>query len=210
MNSNIAFKILRRAYSQLSLILGGVKIIGANKLLLLKQLHIHGKGNVLEIYSHLPSGVSIHIYGNNNHLKIDKNVTFKKGLIWFENNGCEMLIGNGTTIESAQLAVAEDGSKLAIGADCMLSSNIRIATTDSHSVIDLSTGQRTNHAEDVVIGNHVWIGYNVSVNKGVSIGNDSVIAGNSVVTKIIPNNAIAAGIPAKVVRNNITWDRTRI
>lgn len=141
---------------------------------------------------------------------IEKNVTFKKGIIWFEDNGCEMHIGEGTTIEQANLAVAENGRKLIIGKDCMVSSNVRIATTDSHSIIDLSSNQRTNKVADVVIGNHVWIAYNVSVNKGCYIDDNCVVAGNSVVTKNVPSYTIAAGIPATIVKEGVTWNRIRI
>lgn len=171
---------------------------------------MRGRDNYLEIHGRLPKEVKIHIYGNRNRLIIEENVTFKAGTIWFENNDCEIRIGKGTTIENAQLAVAEDGSRLTIGQDCMLSSNIRIATTDSHSVIDLQSGKRINPAANIVIEDHVWIAYNVSINKGCHIGHDSVLAGNSVVTKNVPANVIAAGIPAKIVKENITWDRKRI
>ena len=166
--------------------------------------------NTIEVYSHLPKNVHIYIYGNNNHLVIGRNVTLKKGIIWFEDNNCEISIGEGTTIENAHLAVAEDNSQLKIGRDCMISSSVRISVTDSHSIIDLSTGKRTNYAKDVFVGNHVWLAYNVSINKGCLIGDNSVVAGNSVVTKNIPGNVVAAGVPAKVVKQNVTWDRKRL
>jgi galactoside O-acetyltransferase len=52
----------------------------------------------------------------------------------------------------------------------------------------------------VAIGNNVWIGFGVSIFKGVSIGDNSVIAAKSVVTRPIPANCIAAGIPANVIK----------
>jgi acetyltransferase-like isoleucine patch superfamily enzyme len=55
-------------------------------------------------------------------------------------------------------------------------------------------------AKDVVIGNNVWIGTDSYICKGVSIGENSVIGAKSVVTKSIPKNCIAAGIPARVVK----------
>lgn len=50
------------------------------------------------------------------------------------------------------------------------------------------------------IGNNVWIGDKVSITKGVTIGNNVIIGANSVVTKDIPDNSIAAGVPAKIIR----------
>ena len=173
-------------------------------------MHVRGINNIIEVHSHLSKDIQIYIYGNNNHLVIGHNVTFKKGVVWFEDNNCQIKIGEGTTIENAQLAAAEDNSKLTIGQDCMISSNVRISTTDSHSIIDMTTGNRTNHAKDIFIGNHVWIAYNVSINKGSTIGDDSVVAGNTVVTKDVPCNVVVAGIPAVIVKKDITWDRKRI
>lgn len=201
-------KIIRRL--PLLNLLGGVKCIGVSKFSLLRCLHVRGTNNIIEVHSHLSKDVQIYIYGNNNHLVIGNNVTFKKGIVWFEDNNCQIKIGEGTTIENAQLAAAEDNSKLSIGQDCMISSDVRISTTDSHSIIDMTTGNRTNHAKDIVIGNHVWIAYNVSINKGCTIGDNSIVAGNTVVTKDVPCNVVVAGIPAAIVKKNITWDRRRI
>ena len=53
----------------------------------------------------------------------------------------------------------------------------------------------------VYIGENVFIGSNVSILKGVEIGDNSVIGNGSVVTKNIPKNVVAAGNPAKVIRN---------
>lgn len=160
--------------------------------------------------SKLPKDVRIFIYGNNHHLIVEKNVIFKRGHIWFEDHNCEISIGAGTTIEEAELSVAENGTKITIGKDCMFSKGVHITTTDSHSIISIETGQRTNPAKNIEIRNHVWLGYNVNVNKGVTIEGNSVVAGHSVVTKSIPGNSIAAGVPAKIVKTGITWDRSRI
>lgn len=81
-------------------------------------MHVRETNNIIEVHSHLSKDVQIYIYGNNNHLVIGNNVTFKKGIVWFEDNNCQIKIGEGTTIENAQLAVVEDNSKLSIGQDC--------------------------------------------------------------------------------------------
>lgn len=53
----------------------------------------------------------------------------------------------------------------------------------------------------IVIGNNVWIGDKVSINKGVKIGNNVIVGANSVITKDLPDNVIAGGVPAKVIKN---------
>lgn len=181
-----------------------------NRFSLLGQLIVNGVGNVIEVHSSLPKSVKLHFYGNNHHLIIDKGVVFRQGVIWFEDNGCEMRIGSKTTIMDAHLAVVEDNRKLIIGKDCMLSSGIYISTTDSHSIIDIESGKRTNPSADIVIGNHVWVGRNVTIRKGCTIGCNSIIGGNTVVTKDAPANAIIVGIPGRVVKTGCTWNRTRL
>ncbi|MFC7055729.1 DapH/DapD/GlmU-related protein [Enterococcus alcedinis] len=56
------------------------------------------------------------------------------------------------------------------------------------------------YAKPVKIGNNCWFGANVTVCPGVTIGNDVVIGAGSVVTKDIPDNVFAAGVPCKVIR----------
>ena len=60
--------------------------------------------------------------------------------------------------------------------------------------------KRPIQAEEIHIGSNVWVGANVTITKGVKIGFGSIIGANSVVTKDIPRKAIAAGIPAKVIK----------
>lgn len=190
--------------------IGSNKFQGVSLLRRLSNFEINGTGNTIIINGKLPTSVRIVIYGNNHRLFIDKEVTFKKGVIWFEDNGNEIHIGEGTSIEEANLAVAESGTKLLIGKDCMFSRSVHIATTDSHSIIDVMTGKRTNPAKDIIIGNHVWLGYCVNVGKGVSIGDNAVVASHSVVTKSVEPGTIVAGVPARVVKEGITWTRARL
>lgn len=190
--------------------LGRNRIVGIGFIKRLNSVIITGEGNILECYGKIGRDVRIRVYGNNHHLLIEKDVLIKSGCIWFEDENCEILIGKGTTIEEAHLGVAEFGTKIIIGEDCMLSGGIRITTTDAHSIIDLASGERTNHAADVILNNHIWLGQRVLVNKGVVIGSNVVVASNSVVTKDIPVNSIASGIPARVIRNNVSWERERL
>jgi len=59
---------------------------------------------------------------------------------------------------------------------------------------------RTGPNAPVEIGDNVWLGINVTVTKGVTIGENTLVAAGSIVTKSLPANVVAAGIPAKVIR----------
>ena len=80
----------------------------------------------------------------------------------------------------------------------MLASNAYITDSDWHTVYD-----RTKRAEEITpvhIGDNVWLGDHATVLKGVTIGENSVVAARAVVTKDVPSNVIVAGNPAKVVK----------
>ena len=56
------------------------------------------------------------------------------------------------------------------------------------------------HPAPIHIGENVWIGSSVTITRGVTIGDNSVIAAGAVVTKDIPANVVAGGVPAKVIK----------
>jgi acetyltransferase-like isoleucine patch superfamily enzyme len=102
--------------------------------------------------------------------------------------------------------VHETGS-IRIGADCMISGGVTINNSDAHTIFDLETGNRVNHARDVVIGDRVWLAERVMVGKGTRIGSGSVIGAASFASGMIPENVVAAGVPARILRRNVGWKR---
>ncbi len=156
------------------------------------------------------SDLVIYIRGNNHVLKIANNCEYKSGSVWFEDHDCQIVIGQYTTIESAHLAVTEPNSKITIGEDCMFSRDIEFRTGDSHTIIDLESKKRINPAQDIEVGNHVWIGARSIILKGARIGSNSIIGINAIVTSDVPSHSIAAGIPAKEIKNKIDWIRERV
>lgn len=77
----------------------------------------------------------------------------------------------------------------------MVGADSQIGDTDDHNDI-LGTADASVH-----IGNNVFIGMHCMIMKGVTIGENSIIAAGSVVSKDIPANCIAGGVPCKVIRN---------
>ena len=110
-------------------------------------------------------------------------------------------IGDDTGISGASIC---DASEVRIGKQCLFGANVIIADTDFHA-IKPENRRYNNNPEDIAvapvfIGDNVFIGAGTIVLKGVTIGNNSVIGAGSVVTKNVPENSIAAGNPARVIR----------
>lgn len=91
--------------------------------------------------------------------------------------------------------------EITIGENVAFSENLTIWDSDSHEIV----GNTNPKTAPVRIGNHVWIGINVTILKGVTIGDNAVLAAGSIVTKDVPANSLAGGIPAKVITKNINW-----
>jgi len=91
--------------------------------------------------------------------------------------------------------------EISIGENVAISENVTIWDSDAHEIV-ANVNPKT---QPVRIGNHVWIGVNVTILKGVTIGDGAVIAAGSVVTKNIPAKALAAGVPARVINENVEW-----
>ena len=87
-----------------------------------------------------------------------------------------------------------------IGRDCAIGPNCYITDHDHGLDLPLPPLQQPMIAEKTKIGDRVWLGANVTVLKGVQIGDDAIVGAGSVVTKDVPEKAIVAGVPAKILR----------
>jgi maltose O-acetyltransferase len=131
------------------------------------------------------------------------------------NYGCHTFIGENF-FANFNTTIMDDG-RIYIGDNVMIGPNVSLMAT-SHPLIAeerMAMKYRDGHvsvseyAEEIHIGNNVWIACNVVVTGGVTIGNNAVIGAGSVVTKDIPDNYIAYGNPCKPVRL-ITEKDTRL
>lgn len=91
--------------------------------------------------------------------------------------------------------------KVTIGENVAIARDVIIRDTDAHTIED----GRHKKNKEVVIGNHVWIGTRAIIMKGVTIGEGAVIAAGAVVTKDVPPHTVVAGVPAKVIKENVIW-----
>lgn len=99
-----------------------------------------------------------------------------------------------------------DDYTVTIGDNVLIAPNVTISVT-GHPVHYELRKNGEMYSFPVTIGDYVWIGSNVVINPGVTIGENSVIGAGSVVTKDIPPNVVAAGVPCKVLREINDRDR---
>ncbi len=78
-----------------------------------------------------------------------------------------------------------------------------LITTVGHPLSPLGRRNHLAFAKPINIGNDVWIGGNVTILPGGTIGNNVVVAAGAVVTKDVPDNCLVAGIPAKKIKDII-------
>ena len=88
--------------------------------------------------------------------------------------------------------------EISIGDSTMLANGVYITDSDWHSIYDRI--KRPTEPTPVIIEKNVWLGDNCTILKGVTIGENSIVASKAVVTKDVPANVIVAGNPAKVVK----------
>lgn len=119
--------------------------------------------------------------------------------------GSEICIGDGTGFTWNAQVLSHEPSRITIGRGCLIASDVMVVTSDMHSIVDVRTGKRVNQPGAVEIGDHVWLAQAAYVLKGVRIGEGSIIGAASVVTRDIPANSLAVGIPARVIRESVTW-----
>lgn len=147
--------------------------------------------------------------GNNHRnvlLRIDKDaelivsgdfsVFYGCDIILFEN--AKLVVGNSFINSDAKIRCHKS---ITIGDDCVISHDFTVMDSNAHSI----NGDKKT--KPVVINNHVWIGTRVTILSGVCVGEGAVIAAGSVVTKDVPPHSIVGGNPAKVIKENVNWQK---
>ncbi len=92
-----------------------------------------------------------------------------------------------------------DMAEVKIGNNCMIGPNVGIYTA-GHS-IEPKDRNKSGYAMPIHIGNDVWIGGSCTILPGITIGDNSIVAAGSIVTKDVPSNTVVAGNPARVIKS---------
>ena len=125
------------------------------------------------------------------------------------NAGAKLVLGGGYMNHDG---VIDCFDSITIGHQVVISERVVIRDSDNHTIITNSKENEDSTLNGVkpvsapiVIQDYVWVGMNTIVLKGVTIGEGAVVAAGSVVNKDVPPHCLVAGVPAKVIKTDVTW-----
>jgi acetyltransferase-like isoleucine patch superfamily enzyme len=138
---------------------------------------------------------------SNARLTVRGNAEIFRGTTVLIGDNAHLEIGDNSYINFSSTVTCFE--HISIGSGCAISWNTNMLDGNAHElVVDGAARPRT---QPVVIGDEVWIGAGATILSGVTISDGSVVAAGSVVTADVPGRTVAAGNPARVVSENVTW-----
>jgi acetyltransferase-like isoleucine patch superfamily enzyme len=150
-------------------------------------------------------------------IEIGRNARLVLGRWSWVGHGCKIRIHEGEVRIGAKTVLGQECTisayqHVAIGRECVIADRVMLIDFD-HGVVEVDRPIRLQgiYKRDVQVGHNCWIGYGACVLRGVTIGNNSIVGTSAVVTKSVPENAVVAGVPARVIRmretpRTLRWD----
>ena len=139
-------------------------------------------------------------------LQIGKKASVRLGRWSWIGRGTKIRCHEGVVRIGAKTVMGEDCTisayqHVSIGEQCILADRVMLIDFD-HNVAEVERPIRVQgiYKRDVRVGHNCWIGYGACVLRGVTIGDNCVVGTTAVVTKNLPANAVAAGVPARIIR----------
>jgi acetyltransferase-like isoleucine patch superfamily enzyme len=139
-------------------------------------------------------------------LEIGRHATLRIGRWAWIGHGSKIRVHEGEVSIGAKTVIGQDCTisayqHVSIGRECIIADRVMLIDFD-HGVTEVERPIRLQgiYKRDVHVGHNVWIGYGACILRGVSVGDNSVIGTSSVVTKYVPENAVVAGTPARLIR----------
>jgi hypothetical protein len=119
-------------------------------------------------------------------------------------------LGPGATFTSEARVLPTERKHVIVGSDAMFSSRVAFRTADPHLIYSVQDGERVNPSRSIWVGDHVWLGEDILLLKGARVGSGSILAARALITKNVPSNSTAAGVPGKIVNGGIFWTRPSV
>ena len=129
------------------------------------------------------------------------------GVVVSASHGGAVTLGSFVTLRRLITIHARD--RIDIGDWSRIGEMVTIRDHNHYTEMPDAPGEKKGfHAAPVIIGRNVWIGVKATIMPGVTIGDNSIIGANAVVTKDVPPNSVAVGIPAKVIKTFAVGEST--
>ena len=139
-------------------------------------------------------------------LEIGRGATLRLGRWSWLGHGCKIRVHEGRVEIGAKSVLGQECTisafqHVSIGRECIVADRVMLIDFD-HGVVEVERPIRMQgiYKRDVSVGHNVWIGYGACVLRGVKVGDNAVIGTSSVLTTDVPDNAVVAGVPARVIR----------
>ena len=139
------------------------------------------------------------VISENAEINVDRFWVYAGSTISVGNNA-KLTLGTGYANYDCKIQCFDS---ITIGDDVCISEGVTIRDSDNHYIYR----EGYQMSAPITIGNHVWIGINATILKGVTIGDGAIIAAGSVVTKNVPSRAMVGGVPAKIIRTDVLWGK---
>ena len=174
------------------------------------QIKFIGDNNTVEIYA--PVGdlaLDIKVFDNTKIILNPSKHTRKIAIYGFNNSDNNIIVGRDfSSTDVVKILLLRGNGNIKIGDDCMFAYNDTIQMGDGHAIYSKTNKHPINNNKDIIIGNHVWVAADALILKGAKISDNSIVGIKSVVTKsFAETNVILAGVPAKIVKTDISWTR---
>ena len=143
---------------------------------------------------------SVLAIANGGRVEVKNNFKIFSGATIYVNKGAELVLGSGYINNNLTLHCFE---KIEIGEDVAIGEQVIIRDSDNHFI---ASAKNYKMSQPVFIGNHVWIGLRATILKGVTIGDGAIVAAGAIVTRSVPPHCLAAGVPARIIKQNVNWE----
>ncbi|HEU4975603.1 MAG TPA: acyltransferase [Baekduia sp.] len=139
-------------------------------------------------------------------LEVGRGAVLRLGRWSWIGHGCKIRVHEGECVIGAKTVLGQECTisafqHVSIGRECILADRVMLIDFD-HGVVEVDRPIRQQgiYKRDVRIGHNVWVGYGACFLRGTTVGDNCVIGTSSVVTKDVPDDAVVAGVPARVLR----------
>lgn len=203
----------------------GIEVVGGAPLILVSdparpvgrvRILVHGEGNVIAFDNRAWSGTcvaSLRVLGSGSLILLDdiRDGYVQINDLLLRSHRQLLYWGAGASAVGVSIELEGEERSCVIGDDALISNDVWIRNYDMHAIHDLLSGAQINRPPcDCVLERHVWLGQAALLLACERVGMGSIVGARALVKGFLPPCVVAAGTPAKVLRDNISWGRSSL